>query len=958
MGKWTGVVTNAGNKLFEDWVNGTVLHLDNAAAGTGTVPDVGMLAQTKLVSQKQVVNILSGETIPEGRKLKVQITAPQAGYTLNQIGLWGHIDDSAPVMFALFQNSEGVAIPSFADSPDFAYTFYSTLAVSNQGELEIHINPDVLATIGYVDDAIQEQIILHIGKPNGIAELDSSGKVPVNQLPDIDVSGAIGNHDADTEAHPDLRELMERKADLDEGGKIPANQLPAIDLSGTINAHNIDMEAHPDIRRQVSANAKAAATAQKTADSALREIVKINNTIHVVPTQSGTLTYNSSAQSPTWNSYNPDIMTLGGVTSGTDVGTYTATFTPKDGYFWEDGGTDAKSVTWVIVKATVSLPTQNGTLTYNGSAQSPTWNNYDAAKLTIGGTTSATNAGTYNATFTPTSNYQWSDGSITAKTVSWSIAKATVSLPTQSGSLTYNGNSQSPIWSGYDSGKLTLGGTTSGTNAGNYTATFTPKTNYQWSDGSVTAKNATWKINKAAGSLSLNKTSLSLNASTKTGTITVTRAGDGAITATSSSTNVATVSVSGTTVTVTAVGSGSSTITVKVAEGTNHTAPANKTISVTAALANVFGVCWDMSNSSTALTRLTPSNDPNGLVTVNITTNPSPAVGTGAGSSPFDNYSPWKDMDEYNIINNAVSHKRGTSSFSRTTYNTMVYIPTFYYRIFDSNGKRYFYISDTEISGFTKHPGSNKYVGRYNTIAGTNTSLSRVAVPGGDIPASASGHPPRVSLTRAAFREAARSKGDKWSLYDYVTWCAVWLLYLVEFADWNSQAKIGQGIVSASAAQNTGGTDTMSYHTGRAAGTDGQTAVQYRHIENPWGNVYEWIDGINFDDRTVRVCTDPAKYADDTTTDYMVASTITGSNGFIKSLGSSTNAPYAFLPNAVGGSNSTYIPDYYYQNTGWRVLQVGGSWNNGLSAGLFCFSAYNSSSSSISGIGARLLYHP
>ena len=62
--------------------------------------------------------------------------------------------------------------------------------------------------------------------------------------------------------------------------------------------------------------------------------------------------------------------------------------------------------------------------------------------------------------------------------------------------------------------------------------------------------------------------------------------------------------------------------------------------------ANVFGVCWDMGNESTALTRLTPGNDPFGLVTVNITTNPSPAVGAGAGSSPFDSYSPWKDMEE------------------------------------------------------------------------------------------------------------------------------------------------------------------------------------------------------------------------------------------------------------------------------------------------------------------------
>ncbi len=304
---------------------------------------------------------------------------------------------------------------------------------------------------------------------------------------------------------------MESKADLDESGKIPAGQLPAIDLSGTINAHNIDMEAHPDIRRQVSANATAAATAQTTAEKALREITKINNTIHVVPTQNGTLTYNSSAQSPTWNSYNPDIMTLGGVTSGTDAGTYTATFTPKDGYFWEDGSTDAKSVTWVIVKATVSLPTQNGTLTYNGSAQSPTWNNYDAAKLTVGGATSGTNAGTYNAIFTPTSNYQWNDGTAGAKTVAWSIAKA-------------------------------------------------------------------------AGSLSLDKTSLSLDISSKTGTISVTRAGDGVITATSSNTAVATVSVSGTTVTVTGKESGSATITIHVAAGTNHTASANKTVNVTSSI--------------------------------------------------------------------------------------------------------------------------------------------------------------------------------------------------------------------------------------------------------------------------------------------------------------------------------------------------------------------------------------
>ena len=155
-----------------------------------------------------------------------------------------------------------------------------------------------------------------------------------------------------------------------------------------------------------------------------------------------------------------------------------------------------------------------------------------------------------------------------------------MAAPTQSGSLTFNGSPQSPSWSGYDTGKMTLGGTTTGTNAGSYNATFTPSANYKWSDGSTGTKTVVWRIGKAAGSLSLNKTSMKLTAAKKTDTITVTRAGDGVITATSNASGVASVSVSGNTVTVTAKAKGKATITVSVAAGTNHNAPANKTCSV------------------------------------------------------------------------------------------------------------------------------------------------------------------------------------------------------------------------------------------------------------------------------------------------------------------------------------------------------------------------------------------
>lgn len=154
-------------------------------------------------------------------------------------------------------------------------------------------------------------------------------------------------------------------------------------------------------------------------------------------------------------------------------------------------------------------------------------------------------------------------------------------VPSQSGSLTYNGQNQTPVWSGYNAAQLTLGGTTSGTNAGTYNATFTPKAGYKWADGSTGAKSVSWSIGKAAGSLSINPTSLSFDSLGQSKTIAVTRAGNGAITATSGDTKVATVSVSGTTVTVKSVANGSAIITVKVAAGTNHNAPGNKTCAVT-----------------------------------------------------------------------------------------------------------------------------------------------------------------------------------------------------------------------------------------------------------------------------------------------------------------------------------------------------------------------------------------
>lgn len=376
-------------------------------------------------------------------------------------------------------------------------------------------------------------------------------------------------------------------------------------------------------------------------------------------------------------------------------------------------------------------------------------------------------------------------------------------------------------------------------------------------------------------------------------------------------------------------------------------ATAYKDYAVELAYVKVYGVCWNYGNSSTACTRLLRASDPNKLVNVDITTSPSPAVGSGNGSSPFDACVPWSGMEEYNVTSSKVGPKFGESGFSRSNTDVVVFIPEFYYKVVDdaSGKKRYFYVADKKKSGFEKHPGSGRYVGRYNTGSG---HISRT------------GKSPLASITRASARSGAKSKGSGWYEYDYASWCAIGLLYIVEYADWNTQSKIGKGYTNSgnSSAISSGGTDSMTYHTGRASGTDGATAVQYRHIENPWGNVYDWVDGVNFNGGTVYVCTDPTKYADDTSAGYTNAGTRTTSSGYISALGTSTTAPWAIYPSSAGGSETTYIPDYSWASSGWLVLYVGGRWFGGSDAGLFYFNGINSSSNSSSNIGARLLFVP
>ena len=73
-----------------------------------------------------------------------------------------------------------------------------------------------------------------------------------------------------------------------------------------------------------------------------------------------------------------------------------------------------------------------------------------------------------------------------------------LSIPLTTDTFVYDGTVKTPTWVGFDSGIMAISGNTSGTNAGNYTVTFTLIDNrYSWLDGTNTPKQVTWSIEQA-----------------------------------------------------------------------------------------------------------------------------------------------------------------------------------------------------------------------------------------------------------------------------------------------------------------------------------------------------------------------------------------------------------------------------------------------------------------------------
>lgn len=340
--------------------------------------------------------------------------------------------------------------------------------------------------------------------------------------------------------------------------------------------------------------------------------------------------------------------------------------------------------------------------------------------------------------------------------------------------------------------------------------------------------------------------------------------------------------------------------------------------------AKVYGAAWD----GTSTTRWTRTDD------AAMFADPVPYVaGAKSYGSPFDNIQPWAGMVK-----------------SERTGGTMVAIPKFWYKLTKVGDGLKVQIADRAIPGFSVSPahmnrGDGKgernvvYIGRYHCAASNYKSVT--------------GQSPKETITRSAARTAIHNLGANIWSSDLAMRFTIWLLYIVEFADWNSQKCIGHGCGDDDCPEAMGYTDTMPYHTGTtlASREDYGAGTQYRNIEGLWDNVYDWCDGCYNNASGLNVILNPANFSD-TTGGTLIGKPSSGWPGGFNV--SSTGGFPMIYPSKTGGSGTTYSCDCWNFDASSPCVYVGGNYSQNENHGLL-YVNYNSVSNANDNIGARFL---
>ena len=364
------------------------------------------------------------------------------------------------------------------------------------------------------------------------------------------------------------------------------------------------------------------------------------------------------------------------------------------------------------------------------------------------------------------------------------------------------------------------------------------------------------------------------------------------------------------------------------------------------------------------------------------------------------------DLNTLSVLNDIFisgeNYVIGTAILNGDDGQVMVEIPKFYVKYSRTADVLKWYVSKYHLTGFEIHPAFLKdgvevdyrYIGAFEAVpyddgasayndgagaAASNFNGGAVDLANDKI-GSVAGYKSLTDETIVEFRTLAGNIGSGWQQLDVFLIGAVQLLYLIEYADFNSQVEIGTGNTSYDAwdfSNNVGyngysipdGNATAASNTAEDAlgitdvndGITNREYMSYRGIENLYGSVWNWYDGLNMYSNKAYVCYKSSNYesyanagAESLVKNHELIGTLANASGYVQDI---YDYGFGFFADDVsGGSASTYITDYYYQAAGWRVAALGGYASHGVKAGVFHLHVDSTLAHGVSTIGGRLAY--
>lgn len=307
--------------------------------------------------------------------------------------------------------------------------------------------------------------------------------------------------------------------------------------------------------------------------------------------------------------------------------------------------------------------------------------------------------------------------------------------------------------------------------------------------------------------------------------------------------------------------------------------------------------------------------------------------------------------------------------------------PAFY----DASGNEIDYILDSAFEGSIWDADGGDGNGAYlmNDEQVMNTGTDKFCSIAGVKPASGLSQ----NLTRPNIEALAQNRGVEWHGDLIKPVSARQMLMIIELGMMNTQTGVGYGVagISDNSSYNcsslTGSTSELGNGSGKATqtiNTKGDTrttetanervVVSWRGTENPWGNIWKFVYGINIwgngkmGGGQPYICTDFNFAESKNTGNYEAAGfTVTNANGYISAMRYSTTCDWLFIASECLGNSSLPVGDYTYITVnlnGYRVARLGGNWNFWGHAGGFCWYLYDGVGFRYRNVGCRLVLIP